>query len=209
MFIKPLSKYNKTTQKRYSIYQLCESYRLDGRVRHHVIIGLGKLKELSSDEQIMGLGQQIEEILQGKTRLPFEEPDEKVELLARYFYEKIIKKHRYDVKKGGPNWQIVDVESLKNKNVREIGAEWLCKQAFDQLKISDFMRMSGWSEEKISLAATHIISRTVYPASGLKTVSFIKENSAVSELTGYDKTKLTKDNLYNGFYYKESSNTGG
>ena len=45
MFIKPLTKYNKTTGKHYTLYQLCESYRLDDRIRHRVIIGLGKLEE--------------------------------------------------------------------------------------------------------------------------------------------------------------------
>ena len=54
----------------------------------------------------------------------------------------------------------------------------------------------GWPQEKVSLAATHIISRTVYPASELKTVSFIKENSAVCEITGHNKAKVTKDKLY-------------
>ena len=37
---------------------------------------------------------------------------------------------------------------------------------------------------------------TIYPASELKTVSWIKENSAVCELTGYDPEKITKDKLY-------------
>ena len=43
---------------------------------------------------------------------------------------------------------------------------------------------------------THIISWAVYPASELKTVSIIKDNSAVTEITGYDWEKITKDELY-------------
>jgi transposase len=46
------------------------------------------------------------------------------------------------------------------------------------------------------LATTHIISRAIYPASELKTVSFIKENSSICEITGFDKDKVTKDKLY-------------
>jgi hypothetical protein len=196
MFVKPLSKYNKTTQKRYSIYQLCESYRLEGRIRHHVIIGLGKLEELPTDEQKIFLGKRIEEMLKGVQRLELEPEDEKVEALAYHFYQEIIKKHRYDSKRKGADWQTVNLDSVKNKDVKEIGAEWLCKQSFDQLKIAEFLRNKGWGEEQISLATTHIISRAVYPASELKTVSYIKENSAICELTGYDTEKLTKDKLY-------------
>jgi len=46
------------------------------------------------------------------------------------------------------------------------------------------------------LAATQIVSRAIYPASELKTVRWIKENSAVCEFTGYDPDKVTKDRHY-------------
>ena len=57
------------------------------------------------------------------------------------------------------------------------------------------------------MAATHVISRAVYPASEYKTVSWIKENSAICELTGYDIEKVTKDKLYGitKALYKEKS----
>lgn len=88
------------------------------------------------------------------------------------------------------------MSTLKNKDGREIGAEWLCQQAFDQLGIGSFLRQNKWAEDKIALATTHIISRAVYPASELKTVSYIKENSAITEITGFDRDKITKDLLY-------------
>lgn len=101
---------------------------LPARVRHRVIIGLGKLEELPTDEQKIRLGKRIEEMVQGKMRLLFEKPDEQVERLARHFYNEIRKKRRYDVKTNGrPDWQIVDVDTVKNKDARETGAEWLCK----------------------------------------------------------------------------------
>jgi hypothetical protein len=197
MFIKPLVKYNKTTKQRYNIYQLCESFRLDGRVRHRVIIGLGKLDELPAEEQKKLLGKRIEELLTGQAkRLDLPPVDQDVEKLAHYYYGEVKKKHRYDLGEDGKDWQTVDLSTMKNKDACEVGAEWLSKQAFDQLDISGFLRQKGWTEENISLAATHIISRAVYPASELKTVSFIKENSAVCELTGYLKDKITKDKLY-------------
>ncbi len=43
---------------------------------------------------------------------------------------------------------------------------------------------------------THIICRAVYPAGELKTSLWIKENSAVCEVTGFEKEKITKDPLY-------------
>ncbi len=139
----------------------------------------------------------MEEFLINQTNcLPFTETDPVVEELAQYYFGEIRKKGRYDTEKEGADWQTVDLSTMKNRDAREIGAEWLCKQAFDQLGIGAFLQGKLWDGEQISLAMTHVISRAVYPASELKTVSFIKENSAITEITGYDKEKVTKDKLY-------------
>lgn len=193
MFIKPFFKYNKSTKERYTVYKLCESYRKNGGTYHHIIIGFGKLEELETVEEKKLLAARVEELLKkGSNTLAIGLVDEKVEQLAHRFYSEIKLNKRYDA----GDFETVKMSTLKNKDAREIGSEWLCKQAFDQLGIGDFLREQKWSDEKISLAATHIISRAVYPASELKTVSWIKENSAVCEITGFDKEKITKDLLY-------------
>jgi len=53
-------------------------------------------------------------------------------------------------------------------DAREIGAEWLCKQAFDQLGIGSFLQQAGWDKDKIALATTHIISRVYIRHRNLK-----------------------------------------
>ena len=196
MFIKPFQKYNKTTGERYHVYKLCEGYRLNGGIHHRIIIGFGRLEELETVEQKKLLATRVEELItNGGSSLSTIVSDEQVEKLAIHYYNEIRNRKRYDVK-GNEDWETVNMTTLKNKDAHEIGAEWLCKQAFDQLGIGGFLQQSGWSQENISLASTHIISRAVYPASELKTVSFIKENSAISEITGIDKDKITKDMLY-------------
>lgn len=194
MFIKPFPKYNSSSKERYTIYRLCESYRFDNHTRHRTIIGLGKLDGLDTEAEKKLLGKRIEEMLKnGINKLPVNIIDEKIEKLAHYFYNEILKKKRYDV---NADWETVDMSSLKNSDAREVGAEWMCKQAFDQLGIDNFLRSENWTEKQISLATTHIISRAVFPASELKTVSYIKDNSAVCEITQADKEKITKDQLY-------------
>jgi hypothetical protein len=162
-----------------------------------VVIGLGKLEELPGDDSKKLLGKRIEELVIGQTRqLPANQVEDNVEKLAHHYYKEIKKKYGYGQGEKGKDLQIVDMSSLKNKDAREVGSEWLCKQAFDQLGIAHFLKDKGWNDTNISLAATHIISRAVYPASELKTVSFIIENSAICEITGYNKDKITKDKLY-------------
>ena len=197
MFIKPFSKYNKTTKERYLVYKLCESYRKNGGSCHHIIIGFGKLEELETVEQKKLLAWRVEDLLKNDiNELVINPLEEKVERLARHFYNEIIIKKRYDSLHAKKELETVDLSTIKNKDARDIGAEWLCKQSFDQLRIGNFLKAEGWDEQAISLATTHIISRAVYPASELKTVLLIKENSAICEITGYDKNKITKDVLY-------------
>jgi hypothetical protein len=112
---------------------LCESFRFDGRIRHRVIVGLGKLDDLPTEEQKKLLVQRGEELLTGQgNSLPLFETDEAVKKLAHYYLSQIKKKGRYDYGRAGTDWQTVDISTLKNKDGREIGAEWLCKQAFDR-----------------------------------------------------------------------------
>ena len=197
MFIKPFSKHNRTTNERYTIFKLCEGYRIDGQVRHRTIISFGRLDELGTVEKKKLLAKRVNEMLKGGINiLPLSGIDEKVEKLAHHYYGEIIKKKRYDVVPHGQEWETVDISTLKNKDVREIGAEWMCKQAFDQLRLNNFLEDQKWSKDKISLAATHIISRAIFPASELKTVDFIKENSSICELTSFEMEKITKDQLY-------------
>ncbi len=197
MFVKPYLKQNLTTGERYTVYKLCEGYRINGQVTHRIIVSLGRLDELETDEQKKLLGKRVEQLLiNGGNTLSTNDAGDLIEQLARFYFEEIRRKKRYDIKQGKTDWEVVNMSTLKNKDAREIGAEWLCKQAFDQLGISDFLRQSGWEQDKIALATSHIISRAVYPASEFKTVSYIKENSAVSEITGLDREKLTKDLLY-------------
>jgi len=179
------------------VYKLCESYRKNGGTYHHIIIGFGKLEELETVEEKKLLAARVEELIKnGSNTLTIGVVEEKVEMLAHHFYNEIRVNKRYDTCQEKRDLETVDMTTLKNKDAREIGSEWLCKQAFDQLGIGNFLHGQGWSDEKISLAATHIISRAVFPASELKTVSWIKENTAVCEITGFCKEKITKDLLY-------------
>jgi transposase len=195
MFIKPYFKHNRTTNERYTVYKLCEGYRKNGAVCHRIIVSFGRLESLETVEQKKLLAQRVEQMLvNGGNTLSTSVAEDEVERLALGFFNEIVIKKRYDVKAG--DWEEVDMNTLRHKDAREIGAEWLCKQTFDQLGIGSFLGRCGWDDSMVALATTHIISRAVYPASELKTVSYIKENSAICEVTGFDRDKITKDLLY-------------
>jgi hypothetical protein len=198
MFLKSIHKYCKADNTRVSYYRLSESYRDEfGMPKQRMVIGLGRLDELPDIDQKLLLADRINELLKGEPTLYKSGIDQTVEKLAHYFFRQIKAKKKID-KNIDPSEDIdrVKLSTLRNKDVREIGAESISYQAFLQLGIDKYLVARGWDAEQISLASTHVVSRAVYPASELKTVSWIKENSGICELTGYDPRKLTKDKLY-------------
>lgn len=56
----------------------------------------------------------------------------------------------------------VDINSVEHTDAHNVGAEWLCKQAMDELSLEDFLRTEGWTGNSINTALSHLIVRTVY-----------------------------------------------
>jgi len=197
MYIKTIRKYCQAEKTTHTYFRLSESYRDEyGIARQRMVLGLGRLPELQDIDQKVLFLERLNELIKGKPTL-FSCKQEKVEQLAQHFYAQLKHKKKIDWASDiADDLDTVKLNTLKNKDIREVGAESLCYQALRQLKIDNFLKARGWTDEQISLMATHIISRTVFPASEYKTVSWIKENSAVCELTGYDPEKVTKDKLY-------------
>ncbi|HEX5555924.1 MAG TPA: IS1634 family transposase, partial [Chitinophagaceae bacterium] len=198
MFLKAMLKKERSTGVRHIHYRLCESYRVHDTVRHHTILHLGPLDDLPKIEQKKALVARIVELIKdsrtGKKGL-FVAEDSAVEFRAQESFRLIKENNRLDFCDRHA-YQVVDTDSVKNRDVREVGCEWLCMQALQQLGLSSFLSKSGWSQDSIDLALTHIISRASYPASELRTSKWIKENSSVCELTQYPREDITKDKLY-------------
>ena len=179
-------------------YRLVESYRTNDTVRHRTIIQLGSLEELDHVEQIRMLGLRIAALVkESRTGMKdlFADDDKIVEALAHKYFSIIKTKSRLDISRDS-NRQNIDTDTIQNKDIRETGSEWMCMQALEQLRMADFLLSQGWDQQMVNLALTHIISRACYPASEFRTTNWIKENSAVCELTGYNQDLITKDKLY-------------
>jgi hypothetical protein len=208
MYFKVSMRTNPATGVYCGYYRLVESYRNHSdRVCHRTMLNAGYLDGLNTDQLNL-----IQKILTAKVanhdkplfELPYTD-DPTVLAHVDEFFKRMIAEKRIDVfiekkdkkaSKNGKDLQLIDLNSIRNKDVREIGSEWMSYQAIRQLQIAPFLESLGWSEDDVRLAQTHIISRAVYPASELETTRWIKENSAVCEITGYNIEQITKDRLY-------------
>ncbi|MDD4192439.1 MAG: hypothetical protein PHI28_13990 [Mangrovibacterium sp.] len=208
MYFKVSMRTNPATGIYSGYYRLVESYRDDrDRVCHRTILNAGYLDELTTDQ--LNLIQKILTVKVANHDNPlFELPYTDDMAVMRYvddFYQRMVAEKRIDVfvhksdkkvSQNGKDLQLIDLNSIRNKDVREIGSEWLSYQTMSQLQIAPFLESLGWAGEEVKLAQTHIISRAVYPASELETTRWIRENSAVCEVTGFDIEQITKDRLY-------------
>lgn len=208
MYFKFSLRHNPAKGKSDAYYRLIESYRNEtGRVCHRTLLNVGFLDDLVSIDEL----NQVRRILcnrleeaRGNLHLFEIENDNGhiVNELSDIFWDRLVRENRIDIgqkPRKEPTVRqrnMVFEESIRHPDVREIGAEWLCRQALEQLELGDYLSNIGFSEEDVNLAMTQIISRTVYPASELETARWISENSGVCSVTGYPIEKITKDKLY-------------
>ncbi|MDR2764528.1 MAG: hypothetical protein LBB90_05800, partial [Tannerella sp.] len=170
MFIKKIDKSNPKKGKVYFTYRLCESYRIDNKVRHRSILNLGKLEDVPPEYHKL-LCDRIEQKLKGINLLFTNIPDV-VEKNAEYYYRRILREKLPDTpdaaatpEKEGykPVIQSVDVKSIENEDSRTFGCEWLCKQMADRCGLSAFLSCLTDNHRMSDLMLTEIICRMVHP----------------------------------------------
>ena len=197
MYFKASCRRNPQTEKVESYYRLVESYRdANNYIRHRTIVTAGFIDHFTAEE-LNFIQKNISDRINGKPILMVQDSDTHLLEYADELYRKAIKDKKID-SKIDPNKDMVhvDLNRLEHPQAKEFGAEWLGFQALKQLKIDSFLMEQKWSDEKIQLAMTQIISRAVFPASENKTSKWIGKNSSICELTGYPIQKITKDKLY-------------
>lgn len=196
MYFKASGRTNPVTKKYDSYYRLVESYRNEtGRICHRTILNVGFLDDELTPEQLNLIARTLTDMYQRKQSI-FPQNDPLISKWVAELWGKIVGGKRLDLTAYDPNNRMVNADTLNHSNVREMGAEWMCYNTWQQLDLDKVLIDNGFSDHDVRLAQTQVISRAVNPASELATARWIHENSAVMELTGYDPEKMNKDRLY-------------
>ncbi|OYP60640.1 transposase [Prevotella sp. P2-180] len=187
-------RYNPRTQCDDWYYRIKESFRdLSGRVRCRVMLNVGFIDEPHRPEDIRDIGKCLTYLSkhQGQQDLfssPLSRYNEFVRRKAEEFWREMVNNGSIDAvnaaleESRGQAERLVDVNTVKHTDARDVGAEWICLQAIRELGIDKFLAKEGWSEIRINTALAHLITRTVYSPSELKSLRIMDENSAVCEL---------------------------
>jgi len=209
MFIKEVKKSNTPKGKVFYQYQLSETFRVDGKVKHKIILYLGSDKLLNSKENRFIVAKLLEnkirntqliseELVQASPELTklVDQLYSKYQLKQQKESQKTIDEESIDLPIDTTEYESVDLKTVNTTECREIGAEWMCCEMLDRLDLKSFLEHKGWSKNKVDNALISVISRAVASFSEHKTESWLNQNSALLELFDKPIGSVSRHHLY-------------
>lgn len=189
-------RYNPKIQCEDRYYRIKESFRdLTGRVRSRIMLNVGFIDPRPCPEDMRDIGKCLTHLAehQGELNLFGDSLSqlrykESVKEKAREYWKRMVEDGSVDAvrkcveESRGKAERMIDTDTMKHTDAREVGAEWVCLQAIRELGIDLFLEKQGWSETQINTTLAHLITRTIYSPSELKSMRIMDENSAVCEL---------------------------
>lgn len=210
-------RYNPEAQCDDRYYRIKESYRdTTGRVKNFIMLNVGFMNPKLRPEDVRDIGRCLiffskngtKDGLFGNTISDF---NETVQTKAREYWSQMLEAGsidritKYEESSYEKSKQLINVNSIKHTDARDVGAEWVCMQAIKELRLDDFLSREGWNKDKIDTAISHLITRTIYTSSELRSIRIMAENSAVCEVVSGNKNWFPKfHNIYkvgNEFYH--------
>ena len=201
-------KYNAAKGSDDFYYRLKESYRnAKGNVCTRILLNIGFINphlEPGQGRRIASLLTERKEMRNRPRQQNLFSADEApriIELVNRYWQE-MLDNGRIDLCDAAKETEkvksrhMIDGESMKHTEAREIGGENICWQTIQQLGLDSFLQKRGWSNDRVKMAMAHLIVRSLYAPSENKAIDIIRENSAVCELLGIDGNTVTKYKTY-------------
>jgi len=203
MFIRKVRKQRSSQSKVFYQYTLAQSSRVDGKVKQRAILYLGSDPLLSDkDNQKIVLSILKAKIFRQPELFPLEPPKELLDL-AIFYYEKYCIKYEQSEKPthsippapDKAEYHNIDIKGLELNDVKSFGAEHLCKQVIDKLKLRECFSSVGMTDKQIRKALISISARAIFSLSEHKTAQILATSSELPQLFSYNDT-ITHKQLY-------------
>ena len=198
MFIRKVPHTDSKNGDRYYTYKLVESFRTERGPRQREILNLGTDFNLP-EEHWRDIARRVSEIMSGQERL-FDCPEE-IETLARVYARRIIRRRSSHIGEKNdsdhlPDYQMVDVNSVEDEDVREVGAEHVVYKTIRELELDLKLEELGFSKPRIDVAIGVIAGRLISPGSERAAHLWLKHISGIDELLEADFLMLPQDRVY-------------
>jgi transposase len=208
MYIREYKQTNEKTGEVYVKHKLVKSYRTAKGPRQRVIMPLGTLTVPRIDWT--RLAHALECRITGQQSL-LEAHDADLELLALKLVsnnnlskslevlDEIWRQEREELQKAPDRSRYVpiDIDSIRMKGTRSLGAEVLCMKAWDMLGFTGILKKLKFSVTSISIAIVLMFGRMISPGSERHTIEWFRRRSALQEIPGVSNLdRCGKDRFY-------------
>ena len=130
--------------------------------------------------------------------------EQELDELAQFYHRKLLAKNfRNDKLVKSPinlidtDYQEVDLFSFTSSSSLQIGGEYLCSQAIEELEIPQFLSQQiGFTHSEVTNSILALIGRLLYPGSENETACWLNENSGAFEFYTPKSERTNKDYLY-------------
>lgn len=149
MYFKSVIRRNPETGRYEGYYRLVESYRNEwGRVCHRTLLNIGFL---SFEVEKLNTIRRILTDRLNRTQPVFEEKDEEAVHWANIYWQQLVEGGKIDVSDRAyeEKKRMVNIDELRLKDGREVGAEWMCYQGMEQLRFREKPEEMGWEGKKM------------------------------------------------------------
>jgi len=203
MFIRAVKKQRSPESQVFYQYNLVQAARVEGKVKQRVILYLGSdplLKDRKNREIVLKI---LKSKIFGQPSLfPHDAPGQLVALAGKYYDKYLIKYQDTDLEQASvppapekSEMHQVDIKGLEVGDVRSFGAEHLCQQVLDKLKLDTCFGSLGMSREQTNKALIAIAARAIFTSSEYKTAQILDMNSELTGCYGYHQA-ITHKQLY-------------
>ncbi|MES0447369.1 MAG: IS1634 family transposase [Desulfobacterales bacterium] len=196
MFIRKVPHKNKKNRREYFTYKLVESVRTERGPRQRDVLNLGVRFDLPR-KQWKELANCIEGTLTGQRPL-FDYP-KKISTLARKYAREITRQQAQAIGEAEDvpsDYQVVDVNSVDNEDIRSVGAEHVVYETMKQLGLDRKLRSFGLTRMQLALTMGVIAGRMIAPGSERATHQWLLNRSGLDELMGVDLSNVSLDSVY-------------
>ncbi len=203
MFIREVKKQRSKSSQVFYQYNLVQAARVDGKVKQRVILYLGSDKEMKdSNNRNIVLRVLKAKIFRQPGLFPNDIPQD-LKKLALSYYEKYLIKYgeqptdevSLPPQPDKAEFHNIDICGLEVGDVKSFGAEHLCRQILDKLKLEACFRSLGMTREQARKALIAIAARAIFSSSEHKTAQILNMNSELAACYGEDNP-FTHKQLY-------------
>ncbi len=180
------------------ILQLVESKRDGDRIRHQIIISLGRFE--IAKEIRRPVAKRVEDVLIGQES--FIETSDEIEKVAQQIVHKIRTEGKWTQAKRVSKLSIPDtsvqsvfVDQIQHTDSCELGPELVGQTFWDKLQFSKILTSHGFSDIEIKTTMISILSRLIYPKSE-NNLKLWATTTALPELLGIQIEQISKNRWY-------------